>query len=299
MATRPTSWPTNGDYTGIRDWLWWGDVDFPGVMGYRGYYNAGRIAAGLPAIATNDENAWAVAKLPLPQIATSYADAQSHGGRIHPLGIDMDSLHEYEGEARAVAFERNRLTVLALPYAFRFVWEVLREGIEPPTPPLYDEWRRSNYAYLTDYARALEAAYQPQPPTEGGSTMPQNPIDPNTGLPVGTPPPPSSGSTGLPPGTPDPSSPPLSEYTITNEFTGRVTGAAVPVQFEDVTLFRLPATGKIEVVVKRADVPKPNFFIASMTDVGFTVTVTRKSDGQQRSYTRPEGKGVEALLYFD
>lgn len=140
-------------------------------------------------------------------------------------------------------------------------------------------------------------------PTGGTPTMPQGPIDPNTGLPVGTPPtpPPPVGDPTLPPGTPDPNSPPMggTGFDVTCEFTGRVTGVAAPVQFEDVTLFRLPATGKVEVVVKRADVPKPNFFIGSLTDIGFTLKVVRKSDGQFRTYKRAEGVPVEALLHFN
>jgi hypothetical protein len=296
-ATSPTSWPTDGNYTGIRDWLWYGDgVEFIGVLGYRAMYNMTLLAEGKPAIPAGDENAWAGVFLPLPQIASSYADAQSHGGRIHPLGIDMDAVHEYQGPARAVAFERNRLSALALPYGFRFVWEIERLGTEPPTPPDYDLWRASNYAYLTDYASALLASIQPPAlPAEGDTPVP---VDYPGAPPLG----PGDVPTN-PPGTPDPNSPPMPTVPVTFEiaceFTGRVKGAATPVQFEDVTLFRLPATGKIEIAVKRADVPLPNFFIASMTDVGFTLTVTRKLDGKVKTFIRPEGEPVEALLYFE
>lgn len=149
-------------------------------------------------------------------------------------------------------------------------------------------------------APAGEVPAPPPPPPPGPPGPPEPP----------PPPPPPPPPTPCPPGqhrnilgfcVPDeepPLPPPAPEYEITCEFTGRAVGMATPVQFEDVTLFRLAATGKIEVVVKRADVPLPNFFIASMTNVGFTLTVTRRSDGQVQRYTRPEGKPVEALLYF-
>lgn len=103
-----------------------------------------------------------------------------------------------------------------------------------------------------------------------------------------------------PPGGEEPPPPPTptSEYDIACEFTGRVKGTATAVELEDVVIFRLPATGKVEVVVKRADVPRPNFFIASMTDVGFRLTVRNTTTGAERSFERPEGKAVEGLLSF-
>ncbi len=88
------------------------------------------------------------------------------------------------------------------------------------------------------------------------------------------------------------------DFTITGEFVGRLTGSLVAVPFEDLVILRSPQTGKAEVIVKRADVPNPGFFIASMTDVGLKVTVTRKSDGLVKVYERLEGKAPEAVLWF-
>ncbi|MDQ5870778.1 MAG: hypothetical protein M3547_01045 [Acidobacteriota bacterium] len=142
----------------------------------------------------------------------------------------------------------------------------------PGAPPLGpDDQPGPNDPCPPGYYRALVGP-------DAGKCVPSAPVKP----------PPDSSSDGVR----------MGEYDVTCEFTGRVKGQATAVLFEDVGLFRLPATGKIEVVVKRADVPRPNFFFGTMTDVGFTAKVRNRDTGEEKSYVRPEGAGVEGLVSF-
>lgn len=188
VRARPEAWPVNGipGHQELADWLNYGGEGFIGVQGYRLKRNPD------PSFWT-DANA-AEAGLPFVTVATSYEDAQ-RGGTVHPMGIDMHGLHEYQGESVAVAFERNRLTTLALPFAFRFVYEVTKYGAEPEKPAGYEQWKAANADYLARYAEKLGGVVAIEPgapevppvalpgsslPAGAGyyATMPQAPVDP-------------------------------------------------------------------------------------------------------------------------
>jgi hypothetical protein len=166
----------------------------------------------------------------------------------------------------------------------------------------------------------------------GGTTMPQNPIDPNTGLPAGTPPTPPatttplppgtpptppSGGTPLPPGTPDPNSPPIGQtpgtpgatpsnfivlhghYEVGVQFnTGSQAGDATPVRItSDAAWFWFFTDNNPEIIIKVVgDVNHPWVFAAGLTDVGCTITVRDKDNpANVKTYTNRQGAAFQPI----
>lgn len=243
------------------------------IFAARKKLNLDRAAKGLPYI-LNEED-WDAEKLPIyPADGIRRLTGVPPFVIIGPSGIAGFGLHEFEGH-----------------------WG--EDDIHARLNEMQLLWRNS----LTG---TVSQPSQPPPTTEEPM-----PIDPNTGLPVGTPPtPPPPAEGGLPPGTPDPSSPPAGggstppvmgtdlrlvngKYNLTCRYDASERGAgAGPAQArkysEQSGVFTFFSVDKWEVVVSYAQAAG-GFMVSAMTDVNFVLTVKNLQNGETKTFENAAG----------